>query len=256
MDPDFRDDVARVVEVAERAADSWQAAVTDFQPPPVVAFASAAVAQLAGVGCIAWGGYPQAMPLPALDVPLTASPACLPLPSTAQAWPGACSGLRMCDLDSTVSRCAGGLTDGAQTQAERCRMLVGSVDLLPPAPDPDDAEYQAAPALAEAVAALEVAGNFMFDAATHRDFLGAVLGTGIERSKVGGWAVQGLHSKCQSWTSFRSCGCWVYPVVAAHPSSACGPSKFSIHLQYEAAFTERERIGTMHAAPCRWVTSW
>lgn len=37
----------------------------------------------------------------------------------------------------------------------------------------------------EGVAALRVQGNFMFDAATHRDFLGAILGTGIERSKVG-----------------------------------------------------------------------
>ena len=35
------------------------------------------------------------------------------------------------------------------------------------------------------VAALKVQGNFMFDSATHRDFLGACLGTGIERSKVG-----------------------------------------------------------------------
>ena len=35
------------------------------------------------------------------------------------------------------------------------------------------------------MAALRVQGNFMFDAATHRDFLGAILGTGIERSKVG-----------------------------------------------------------------------
>lgn len=38
---------------------------------------------------------------------------------------------------------------------------------------------------AEGVAALRVQGNFMFDAATHRDFLGAILNTGIERSKVG-----------------------------------------------------------------------
>ncbi len=60
VEPEFRDDVARVVEAAERAADSWQTSVTDFQPPPVVAFAAAAVRQLAGVGCIAWGGYPQA----------------------------------------------------------------------------------------------------------------------------------------------------------------------------------------------------
>jgi RNA-binding protein YlmH len=30
-----------------------------------------------------------------------------------------------------------------------------------------------------------VSGNFMFDAASHGDFLGAVLGTGIAREKVG-----------------------------------------------------------------------
>ena len=35
------------------------------------------------------------------------------------------------------------------------------------------------------MSALQVKGNFMFDAATHRDFLGACLGTGIDRSKVG-----------------------------------------------------------------------
>lgn len=63
-------------------------------------------------------------------------------------------------------------------------MLVGPADTLPLAPNPDDVEFAAPPALSDAVAALEVAGNFMFDAATHRDFLGAVLGTGIDRSKV------------------------------------------------------------------------
>ncbi len=36
------------------------------------------------------------------------------------------------------------------------------------------------------VAALNVKGNFIFDAATHRDFLGALLGTGIEREKARG----------------------------------------------------------------------
>ncbi len=33
--------------------------------------------------------------------------------------------------------------------------------------------------------ALEIAGNFLFDTATHRDFLGAMLGTGIVREKTG-----------------------------------------------------------------------
>ena len=41
------------------------------------------------------------------------------------------------------------------------------------------------------VSAVLVKGNFIFDAATHRDFLGACLGTGIERSKVGDILVQG-----------------------------------------------------------------
>ena len=42
------------------------------------------------------------------------------------------------------------------------------------------------------VAAIKVQGTgFAFDAANHRDFLGACLGTGIERSKVGDILVQG-----------------------------------------------------------------
>lgn len=39
--------------------------------------------------------------------------------------------------------------------------------------------------------ALEIAGNFLFDPATHRDFLGAILGTGIVREKVGDILVLG-----------------------------------------------------------------
>jgi photosystem II S4 domain protein len=41
------------------------------------------------------------------------------------------------------------------------------------------------------IAALEIAGNFLFDLATHRDFLGALLGTGIVREKVGDIVVLG-----------------------------------------------------------------
>lgn len=41
------------------------------------------------------------------------------------------------------------------------------------------------------VAALEIAGNFLFDTATHRDFLGAMLGTGIVRDKTGDVIVLG-----------------------------------------------------------------
>jgi photosystem II S4 domain protein len=41
------------------------------------------------------------------------------------------------------------------------------------------------------LAALDIAGNFIFDTATHRDFLGAILGTGIVREKVGDILVLG-----------------------------------------------------------------
>lgn len=41
------------------------------------------------------------------------------------------------------------------------------------------------------VAALDIAGNFLFDTATHRDFLGSILGTGITRDKVGDIIVLG-----------------------------------------------------------------
>ncbi len=69
-------------------------------------------------------------------------------------------------------------------QAERCRLLVGPIDTLPDAPMPDALDADIPAELAEAVVGLRVSGNFMFDAATHRDFLGAVLGAGIDRSKV------------------------------------------------------------------------
>jgi len=41
------------------------------------------------------------------------------------------------------------------------------------------------------VVALEIAGNFLFDTATHRDFLGAILGSGILRDKLGDIIVLG-----------------------------------------------------------------
>ena len=41
------------------------------------------------------------------------------------------------------------------------------------------------------LALLDVAGNFLFDTATHRDFLGALLGTGVVREKVGDVLVLG-----------------------------------------------------------------
>lgn len=61
---------------------------------------------------------------------------------------------------------------GGYDQAERQRLAIARVEIpLTSTEIP--------------LAALEVIGNFLFDAANHRDFLGALLGTGLERAKVG-----------------------------------------------------------------------
>ena len=67
---------------------------------------------------------------------------------------------------------------GGYPQAERQRLAIARSEI------PLEQEQVA-------VAALEIAGNFLFDTATHRDFLGAMLGTGIVRDKTGDLIVLG-----------------------------------------------------------------
>lgn len=67
---------------------------------------------------------------------------------------------------------------GGYPQAERQRLGIARAEI-----PIDSSSVQ--------VAALDVAGNFLFDPATHRDFLGAILGTGIVREKVGDILVLG-----------------------------------------------------------------
>ena len=77
-----------------------------------------------------------------------------------------------------------GLTDivtlpwGGYPQAERQRMAIARAEL------PIETSQVA-------IAAIDISGNFLFDQATHRDFLGALLGTGIVREKVGDILVMG-----------------------------------------------------------------
>jgi len=61
--------------------------------------------------------------------------------------------------------------DGGYPAAERSRVLI-SPDYLPEASE-------------EGLAFLEVTGNFRFRPVTHRDYLGALLGLGIRREKMG-----------------------------------------------------------------------
>ncbi|MGD1872703.1 MAG: photosystem II S4 domain protein [Mastigocoleus sp.] len=67
---------------------------------------------------------------------------------------------------------------GGYPQAERKRIAIARSDL------PLDESMVD-------VVALDIAGNFLFDTATHRDFLGSMLGTGIVREKTGDVIVLG-----------------------------------------------------------------
>jgi photosystem II S4 domain protein len=67
---------------------------------------------------------------------------------------------------------------GGYPQAERQRVAIARAEL-----PLDNSQVP--------LAALEVAGNFLFDPASHRDFLGAMLGCGIVREKTGDIIVLG-----------------------------------------------------------------
>ncbi|KAH0850269.1 hypothetical protein HID58_095686 [Brassica napus] len=68
------------------------------------------------------------------------------------------------------------VAQGGYPEAERCRISVGHPDVLTNDPD--------------IVAALSITGNFGFQACSHGDFLGAILGTGITRDKLGDILIQ------------------------------------------------------------------
>lgn len=70
---------------------------------------------------------------------------------------------------------------GGYPNAERRVIVVGR----------EEAMYGTEETFSSAVAAMEIKGNFMFDKASHPDFLGAALGTGIERWNIGDILVNG-----------------------------------------------------------------
>lgn len=120
-----RADVRRILELAERAGDSWEVVNTSFYSPAVIGDAMAILNRLADVVAVPWGGY---------------------------------------------------------SRSERCRIGLGREEAMH--------GFKEDPSQLESVAALSVTGNFLFDKPTHRDFLGACLGTGIERTVVGDILVQ------------------------------------------------------------------
>lgn len=70
------------------------------------------------------------------------------------------------------------IAGGGYPQAERRRLAIARPDI------PLDASHIP-------LALVGISGNFLFDSASHRDFLGALLGTGIVRDRVGDIIVLG-----------------------------------------------------------------
>lgn len=116
-----REEIAKVIDKAEKAIKTWELVVTDFLSPPVLAQIEQTFKLLTEVKIISWGGYPQA--------------------------------------------------ERQKVGIYREEMFASQEDIP--------------------LTALDIAGNFLFDTATHRDFLGSILGTGIVREKVGDIIVLG-----------------------------------------------------------------
>jgi len=80
---------------------------------------------------------------------------------------------------------------GGYPQAERQKLAFAIPELGLLSADEEGHDSLATSGVREAVALVELRGNFLFDAANHRDFLGAILGLGIEREKIGDIIVLG-----------------------------------------------------------------
>ncbi len=118
---EYRETLARILDLGEQALKTWQVLYSDFLSPPEIAEVQSRLQKLTELQVVASGGYPQA-------------------------------------------------------ERQRLALARSEVSLQP----------EGIP-----LAAIEIQGNFLFDPATHRDFLGALLGSGISRDKVGDILVLG-----------------------------------------------------------------
>jgi photosystem II S4 domain protein len=109
-----RDTLSRLLDLGDRAVQTWEVVCSDFLSPPEIAEALQVFGKMTEIHCLAWG----------------------------------------------------------YEQAERQRLAIARSELTL-----ELSQVSLTP--------ISISGNFLFDTATHRDFLGAILGTGIERQKVG-----------------------------------------------------------------------
>ncbi len=117
---EFRETLARVIDLGDKALQHWDIAVSDFLSPPELEECLRAFSRLTEITVMPWGGY-------------------------------------------------------AQAERQRLAIAHSSIELV----------LEQIP-----LTVLEIRGNFLFDPASHRDFLGAMLGVGLTREKVGDVLIQ------------------------------------------------------------------
>ncbi|KAK6132690.1 hypothetical protein DH2020_033573 [Rehmannia glutinosa] len=81
------------------------------------------------------------------------------------------------------------VAQGGYPEAERCRLSVGHPEIL--TSDPDIVAALSLISDCEVVSFASISGNFGFEPCSHGDFLGAILGTGIVRERLGDIILQG-----------------------------------------------------------------
>ena len=160
--PDSVEAVARIVEKAQAASDQWRVETTAFLDPALAADALMCLERAADVAAFPWGGHARAERVRII----TGRPETLGEP-----WEEGGGDEALGDEALGDAAAASASSKGAAPPADSFRALASDTD--------------------GAVVFLDVRGNFVFDAADHRDFLGAVLGTGIERDRIGDIYVNG-----------------------------------------------------------------
>ena len=156
--------VKSVVQGAVTATGRWGSYESDFLTPAEASDVRLALSREADVGCVEWGGYARAERVRFRCVNAGELEA-LGLGGVERSqWDVGDDGIE----EAGAGAGAGWGGDGVGGDDEAC----------PPTGAPE-------------VAVVSVEGNFLFDEASHRDFLGAILSLGLDRGKVGDLLVLG-----------------------------------------------------------------
>ena len=180
LTPEAREEVSRVLELAERAAARWTLDQSCFLPPPTVAAALAALEPRGDVAGVAWGGFAGAERTRII----VGRPEDLRRVVRAEEEGEDEEDEEREDGGSSSGEGEGWSDDDEQggfgrgRRPRNRRKPRNVLDLSDPA--------------VGGVSAVSISGNFAFDQASHRDFLGAVLNSaGIDRRVCGDVVVRG-----------------------------------------------------------------